>query len=187
MNLVNQTPFINLTQPNSRFTEVVADVSYCKFANIFPHQNSEMINLPKFYPAKILLYSIRNGQPYHSTVGKIPTFCFLYKIIPYSSKLSRQKTFMFLNGITKKIFTNIQSHKARMKKYPQLHESFYHEIFILEQNSRNRESFLPRKFGAIRQYQCIHAVVSYRCYPNQASQLSPSLSIMQEIGMFKYS
>ena len=28
--------------------------------------------------------------------------------------------------------------------------SFYHEIFILEQNSRNHESVLPRKFGAIR-------------------------------------
>ena len=26
---------------------------------------------------------------------------------------------------------------------------FYHEIFILEQSSRNHESFLPRKFGAI--------------------------------------
>ena len=37
-----------------------------------------------------------------------------------------------------------------MKKYSQLHESFYHEIFILEQNSRNYKSFLPQKFGAIR-------------------------------------
>ena len=37
-----------------------------------------------------------------------------------------------------------------MKKYSKLHESFYHEIFNLEQNSRNHESFLPRKFGAIR-------------------------------------
>ena len=37
-----------------------------------------------------------------------------------------------------------------MKKYSQLHKSFYHEIFILEQNSINHESFLPRKFGAIR-------------------------------------
>ena len=36
-----------------------------------------------------------------------------------------------------------------MKKYSQLHESFYREIFILEQNSRNHESVLPRKFGAI--------------------------------------
>ena len=34
-----------------------------------------------------------------------------------------------------------------MKKYSQLHKSFYHKIFILEQNSRNHESFLPRKFG----------------------------------------
>ena len=39
-----------------------------------------------------------------------------------------------------------------MKKYPQLHESFYHEIFILEQNLRNHKSFLPRKFGAIGYY-----------------------------------
>ena len=30
---------------------------------------------------------------------------------------------------------------------------FYHEIFILEQNSRNHKSFLPRKFGAIRHRQ----------------------------------
>ena len=36
-----------------------------------------------------------------------------------------------------------------MKKYSQLHKSFCHEIFILEQNSRNHESFLPRKFGAM--------------------------------------
>ena len=27
---------------------------------------------------------------------------------------------------------------------------FYHEILILEQNSRNHESFLPQKFGAIQ-------------------------------------
>ena len=27
---------------------------------------------------------------------------------------------------------------------------FYDKIFILEQNSRNHESFLPLKFGAIR-------------------------------------
>ena len=29
-------------------------------------------------------------------------------------------------------------------------QKFYHEIFILEQNSRNHESFLPQKFGAMR-------------------------------------
>ena len=29
-------------------------------------------------------------------------------------------------------------------------QKFYHKISILEQNSRNYESFLPRKFGAIR-------------------------------------
>ena len=28
-----------------------------------------------------------------------------------------------------------------MKKYSQLHESCYHEMFILEQNSRNHKSF----------------------------------------------
>ena len=39
-----------------------------------------------------------------------------------------------------------------MNKCLQLHESFYHEIFILEQNLRNHESFLPRKFGAIQYY-----------------------------------
>ena len=32
-----------------------------------------------------------------------------------------------------------------MNNYP-----YYHEIFILEQNLRNHESFLPQKFGAIQ-------------------------------------
>ena len=82
-------------------------------------------------------------------------------IVSYSSKLSWQKIFVTLNGITKKIFTNIQSHEARMKKYSQLHESFYHEIFILEQNSRNYRSFLPRKFGAI-QYTFSHFNIQCR-------------------------
>ena len=43
-----------------------------------------------------------------------------------------------------------------MNNCPYYHEifttsqKFYCEILILEQNSRNHESFLPRKFGAIR-------------------------------------
>ena len=45
------------TQPNSRFT-TVANVSYCNFANTFPRQNPEMIDQPKFYPAKILHYTV---------------------------------------------------------------------------------------------------------------------------------
>ena len=50
-----------------------------------------------------------------------------------------------------------------MKKYLQLHESFYHKIFILEQNLRNHESFLPQKFGAIR-YPYIPEMYSYIVY-----------------------
>ena len=48
------------TPPNSRFTKVamLANVSYCKFTNIFPCQNSEMNESPKFYPAKILCYMV---------------------------------------------------------------------------------------------------------------------------------
>ena len=42
------------TQPNSRFTKV-ANVSYCKFANIFPRQT--LIH-QKFYATKILHYTI---------------------------------------------------------------------------------------------------------------------------------
>ena len=46
------------TPPNSRFTKVATYVSYCKFANIFPCQNTETINSPKFYRAKILRYTV---------------------------------------------------------------------------------------------------------------------------------
>ena len=35
-------------------------------------------------------------------------------------------------------------------KYLQLHESFYHEIFILEQNSRKSRKFYATKVGAIQ-------------------------------------
>ena len=45
------------THPNSRFTKV-ANISYCKFHQHFPHQNSEMIDSPKFYPAKIFRYMV---------------------------------------------------------------------------------------------------------------------------------
>ena len=36
---------------------------------------------------------------------------------------------------------------------------FYHEIFILEQNLRNHESFLPQKFGAIRYTSVGHMIL----------------------------
>ena len=39
-------------------------------------------------------------------------------------------------------------HEGRMNNR-RISRKFYHEIFILEQNSRNHESFLPQKFGAI--------------------------------------
>ena len=45
------------TQPNSRFTKR-ANVSYCKFANIFLTKTHKMIDSPKFYPTKILHYTI---------------------------------------------------------------------------------------------------------------------------------
>ena len=56
------------TQPNSRFT-TVANVSYCKIANILPRQNPETIDPPKFYPAKILHYAVLG-------IGKV-SFCVL--------------------------------------------------------------------------------------------------------------
>ena len=36
----------------------VGNVSYCKFANIFPRQNSEKIDSPKFYPTKNFRYTV---------------------------------------------------------------------------------------------------------------------------------
>ena len=57
------------TQPNSRFTKV-ANVSYCKFANIFPNQNYEIIDSPKFYPTKILCYTVSDKAHEHTGVFK---------------------------------------------------------------------------------------------------------------------
>ena len=57
LNLANWMAFTNIkifTQPNSRFTKVTND-SYCKFANIFPCQNSEKIDSPKFTSPKFAL------------------------------------------------------------------------------------------------------------------------------------
>ena len=59
---------------------------------------------------------------------------------------------------SRKIFSRICSHVRQERVtagiikheiYP-ISRKFNHEIFILEQNLRNHESFLPRKFGAIR-------------------------------------
>ena len=44
------------TQPNSRFTK--ANVSYCKFINILLAKTHKTIDLPKFYPAKILCHMV---------------------------------------------------------------------------------------------------------------------------------
>ena len=72
--LANRTPFANIL---SRFTKV-ANVSYCKFANISLCQNSETINSPKFYPAKILHYTLES-QPaaaWCSSVESSKDFCY---------------------------------------------------------------------------------------------------------------
>lgn len=55
----NQTPFANIL-PSQILNSLkyIANVSDCKSANIFPHQNSETIDLPKFYPTKILHYTV---------------------------------------------------------------------------------------------------------------------------------
>ena len=50
------------TLRNSSFTKAATYVSYCKFTNIPPHQNSKMINSPKCYPAKILRYTVYSAQ-----------------------------------------------------------------------------------------------------------------------------
>ena len=44
------------TQLNSRCTKVI-NIAIVNSAT-FPHQNSKMINLPKFYPAKILHHMV---------------------------------------------------------------------------------------------------------------------------------
>ena len=47
----------HFTQPNSIFTKV-ANVSYCKFINIFLTKTlKQLIDLPKFYPTRILCYT----------------------------------------------------------------------------------------------------------------------------------
>ena len=57
-NLAKRMPFANiLPKPNSRFTKV-ANVSYCKFANIFLAKTHKMINSLKFCPTKILRYTV---------------------------------------------------------------------------------------------------------------------------------
>ena len=45
---------------------------------------------------------------------------------------------------------------------------FYHEIFILEQNLRNHESYLPQKFGAIR-YPYLRLCMYTQCFVMYAS------------------
>ena len=60
-----------LIQPNSRFTKVT-NVSYCKFNNIFPHQNSELIEPPKFYAPKIFRYTVWVTLPGHNSLVSGP-------------------------------------------------------------------------------------------------------------------
>ena len=49
------------TQLNSRFTKV-ANVSCCKSANIFLAKTDKMIDSPKFYPTKIVHYTLYNSK-----------------------------------------------------------------------------------------------------------------------------
>ena len=72
---------------------------------------------------------------------------------------------------SRKFFTKIFSSKFSHTRqgwitYGTTSQKFYHEIFILEQNSRNHESFLPRKFFAMKVWSyMVHTYHSrQRCY-----------------------
>ena len=62
------------TQPNSRFTKV-ANVSYCKFANIFLDKTHKTIDSPKFYPTKITL----SAKLLAKAITITSSVCFIWK------------------------------------------------------------------------------------------------------------
>ena len=68
-----------------------------------------------------------------------------------------------------KFFSRIFSHTRQ--EWKNIHDlmKVLSQIFILEQNSRNHESFLPRKFGAIRDCYNIVRLYILQHYANQIS------------------
>ena len=96
-------------------------------------------NISRFFKIAILIQLLNNCSPYFII------------FIPYSSKLS------FEVENFRDFYDSKWNHENFIHEYLDIHEArmnnrwtsqkFYHEIL---QNSRNYESFLPRKFGAIR-------------------------------------